>query len=134
MAYIARARYSDKPIITGDQTPEFPHNRGIAGGGTILEDAMPDGTIRYRMYYTLAVGTPNKDMRIDQEKHCAVCFSEDGFVWRDHRIVMSPRAEIPREDAAVAAPYVWHEGTYSFHMSVNRQNFGNQSDSNSHSL
>jgi hypothetical protein len=102
-------RYSDSPIITGDQTREFPTNRGIAGGGTILEDTADDGSVTYRMYYTLAVGTPNDDMRIDQEKHCAVCISTDGIVWHDHRIVMSPRPDVPREDAAVAAPYVWRE-------------------------
>eukprot|EP01051_Picozoa_sp_SAG22_P017172 SAG22_NODE_2586_length_2411_cov_2.865052_1_plen_351_part_00 len=104
-------KYSDDPVITGDQTREFPTNRGIAGGGTILEEAGggPDGSVRYRMYYTLAVGTPDTDIRIDQEKHCAVCFSTDGIVFTDHRIVMSPRPDVPREDAAVAAPYVWRE-------------------------
>jgi hypothetical protein len=102
-------KYSDEAVITGDQTAEFPENRGIAGGGTILEDVQEDGSILYRMYYTLAVGKPNKDMRLDQEKHCAVCFSRDGITWTDHRIVMSPRPEVAREDAAVAAPYVWRE-------------------------
>ncbi|NRA36954.1 MAG: hypothetical protein HRU15_02335, partial [Planctomycetes bacterium] len=99
-------KYSDKPIITGDQSAEFPDNRGIAGGGTILEDHATDGSISYRMYYTLAVGTPNKDMRIDQEKHNAVCHSTDGIEWTDHRVIMSPRKDVSREDAAVAAPFV----------------------------
>ena len=105
-------KYSDKPVITGDQTIEFPNNRGIAGGGTILEDEASDGTVIYRQYYTLAVGKTNSNMCIDQEKHCAVCFSKDGIHWTDHRIVISPRSDVPHEDAACAAPYVWHDGEY----------------------
>jgi predicted GH43/DUF377 family glycosyl hydrolase len=97
-------------VITGDQTTEFPNNKGIAGGGTILEDALPNGTVRYRMYYTLAVGTKSADVRIDQEKHCAVCHSTDGIHWTDHRLIMSPRYDVTNEDIAVAAPFVWREG------------------------
>lgn len=103
-------RVSDEPIITGDQTAEFPHNRGIAGGGTILEDAQPDGSIRYRLYYTIANGTPSPDVRVDQEKHCAVCHSTDGITWADHRVIMSPRKDVSFEDIAVAAPFVWRDG------------------------
>ena len=43
------ARHGENPIITGDRTTEYPHNRGVAGGGTILEDVLPDGSVRYRM-------------------------------------------------------------------------------------
>lgn len=103
-------RYSSEPVITGDQTKEFPENRGVAGGGTILEDVLPDGTVRYRMYYTLAVGTKNPDVKIDQEKHCAVCHSTDGIHWTDHRLIMGPRRDVPHEDIAVAAPFVWRDG------------------------
>jgi predicted GH43/DUF377 family glycosyl hydrolase len=103
-------RHSEKPVVTGDQTREFPANRGVAGGGTILEDRRADGRIRYRMYYTLATGTKNKDVRIDQEKHCAVCHSDDGIVWTDHRLIMSRRRDVGNEDIAVAAPFVIREG------------------------
>lgn len=103
-------RYSSKPVVTGDQTREFPENRGVAGGGTILEDVLPGGTVRYRMYYTLAVGTRNRDVRVDQEKHCAVCHSTDGIRWLDHRLILSPRREVASEDIAVAAPFVWRDG------------------------
>ncbi|NLF23168.1 MAG: hypothetical protein GX590_08400 [Lentisphaerae bacterium] len=103
-------RVSPDPIITGDQTAEFPHNRGIAGGGTILTDRRPDGTLCYRMYYTLAVGKPSPDVHVDQEKHCAVCHSTDGIVWTDHRLLLSPRREVGSEDIAVAAPFVWRDG------------------------
>ena len=102
-------RRSSEPVITGDQVSEYPENRGIAGGGTILEDRLVDGSVRYRMYYTLAVGVPSDDVRVDQEKHCAVCHSVDGVDWTDHRIIMSPRADVQSEDVAVAAPYVWQE-------------------------
>ncbi len=103
-------RYSPDPVITGDQTTAFPHNRGVAGGGTILADRQADGTMRYRMYYTLAVGTKNRDVRIDQEKHCAVCHSTDGIHWFDHRVILSPRRDVANEDIAAAAPFVWREG------------------------
>jgi hypothetical protein len=102
-------RRSPELLITGDQVSEYPENRGIAGGGTVLEDRLADGSIRYRMYYTLAVGVPSDDVRVDQEKHCAVCHSVDGVRWTDHRIIMSPRADVSNEDVAVAAPYVWQE-------------------------
>jgi predicted GH43/DUF377 family glycosyl hydrolase len=97
------------PLITGDQTVEFPHNRGVAGGGTIVEERRADGAVQYRMYYTLAVGRKSPDVRVDQEKHCAVCHSVDGIRWTDHRLIMSPRKEVPNEDIAVAAPFVWRE-------------------------
>ena len=75
----------------------------------VAESCFVAGTLARSADYTLAVGKPNADMRIDQEKHCAVCFSADGYTWVDHQIVMSPRPDVPREDAAVAAPYVWRE-------------------------
>ena len=104
-------RLSTFPIITGDQTPQFPDNRGIAGGGTILQELRLDGSTHYRLYYTLATGTPDSnDIRVDQEKHCAVCHSTDGLRWTDHRVVLSPRASVTTEDAAVAAPWVWRDG------------------------
>ncbi|MCC7517745.1 MAG: hypothetical protein IT578_01020 [Verrucomicrobiae bacterium] len=103
-------RGSDEPIITGDHCREFPNNRGIAGGGTILEDRKPDGSVSYRLYYTVAVGTKNRDVRVDQEKHCAVCHSRDGIHWEDHRLIMSPRRDVASEDIAVAAPWVWRDG------------------------
>lgn len=102
-------RYSTEPVITGDRTDRFPDNRGVAGGGTILEEHTRDGSIRYRMYYTIANGTSNADVRIDQEKHCAVCHSNDGITWTDHRVVLSPRADVGNEDIAVAAPFVWRD-------------------------
>ncbi len=104
-------RHSTYPLITGNQTEQFPNNKGIAGGGTIIEDLQPDGSTTYRLYYTLATGSPDpEDIRVDQEKHCAVCHSVDGFRWTDHRVVLSPRPNISSEDAAVAAPWVWREG------------------------
>lgn len=104
-------RQSPYPIITGNLTNRFPDNKGVAGGGTIVEDKQLDGSVTYRMYYTLATGTPDaNDIRVDQEKHCAVCHSKDGLRWTDHRVILSPRPDITSEDAAVAAPWVWHDG------------------------
>jgi predicted GH43/DUF377 family glycosyl hydrolase len=103
-------RYVGNPIMTGNQTKEFPNNRGIACGGTILTDVQPDGSRKYRMFYTLAVGTKNKDKRIDQEKHCAVAHSVDGIHWTDHRVILSPRRDVTTDDIAAAAPFVWRDG------------------------
>lgn len=103
-------KYAAEPVITGDQTAEFPTNRGIAGGGSIIEETQADATVIYRMYYTLAVGSKSPDVHIDQEKHCAVCHSIDGIHWTDHRLILSPRRDVANEDIAVAAPFVWRDG------------------------
>ncbi len=103
-------RYSKEPVITGELHPAFPNNRGIAGGGSILEDRSPDGSIRYRMYYSLLVGTKSEDLFVDQEKHCAVCHSRDGVHWEDHRIILSPREDVSTENVGTTAPFVWREG------------------------
>ena len=103
-------RRSGEPILTGDRCPGFSNNRGIAGGGTILDEVHADGSLSYRLYYTLASGKKSPDVRVDQEKHCAVCHSRDGIRWEDHRVVMSPRKDVGNEDIAVAAPWVWRDG------------------------
>lgn len=103
-------RYPENPIITGNRTPDFPTNRGVAGGGSIVPVTDQHGVTTYRMTYTLAVGTTNNDPRIDQEKHCALCRSADGIDWYDHRVVLSPRRDVPNEDIGVAAPFVWQDG------------------------
>lgn len=103
-------RVTTTPVITGDRTAEFPKNRGVAGGGSIVEDVATDGTTRYRLYYTLAVGTKSSDVRVDQEKYCAVCHSTDGISWTDHRLILGPRRDVANEDIAVATPYVWRDG------------------------
>ncbi|NRA38340.1 MAG: hypothetical protein HRU15_09385 [Planctomycetes bacterium] len=102
-------KYSDAPIILGNQTQRFPDNRGIAGG-KIVEDVLADGSIRYRYYHTLTVGHPDPDLKINQEKHAAVCHSMDGINWTDHRVVLSPRPEVPKEDAAATGGPVWRDG------------------------
>jgi predicted GH43/DUF377 family glycosyl hydrolase len=102
-------RYSKDPIVTGDQTREFPTNKGIAGGAIVTE-VQPDGSPRYRLYYTLTVGTPNKDRTIDQEKHSAVAHSVDGIHWTDHRVVLGPRRGVTTDDIAAAGPVVWRDG------------------------
>ena len=103
-------RYASQPLITGDQLAAYPHNRGIAGGGSIIAGTLADGTAGYRMYYTLTVGIKSSDVKVDQEKHCAVCHSTDGIVWTDHRLILSPRRTVANEDIAVAAPFVWRHG------------------------
>ena len=102
-------RHSDAPILTGDRCDRFPANKGIANGGTIIPHTAPDGSTVYRLFYTLAVGVPSPDVHVDQEKHCVVCHSRDGIEWTDHRIILSPRPDVPHDDIACAAPFVWQE-------------------------
>ena len=104
-------KFATEPVITGNMSREYPHNRGIAGG-SIIAVAQADRTFSYRYYYTLAVGTPHADVRISWEKYCAVCHSTDGIHWSDHRIVMSPRREVRTEDIAVATPVVRSDGDW----------------------
>ena len=96
------------PVMLGNETKEYPHNYGVAGGGTIIEDAQGDGSVIYRQYYTLAVGG-SPGVTEGQRKLCAVAHSKDGVVWSNHSIVLGvmPTATQPREDTACAAPVVW---------------------------
>lgn len=103
-------RFSNEPVLRGDGFARWPNNRGIAGGGRILEIPQADGRILYRMYYTLAVGTKNPDMQTDQEKHAVIAHSYDGIEWFDKQLLLSPRLEARYEDAATIALNVWREG------------------------
>jgi hypothetical protein len=100
-------RYSCQPVLQGDGFAQWPNNKGIAGGGSILEIPQEDGRILYRMYYTLAVGTPSKDLLVDQAKYSVVAHSWDGIEWFDRRIVMGPRLDAEYENAATIALNVW---------------------------
>lgn len=99
-------RYSDEPILSGDEFAQWPDNKAIAGGGRIIEIEANSEKL-YRMHYTLPCGTPNPDRRIDQEKHSAIVHSRDGINWFDKRIILSPRAASTYEDCATIALNVW---------------------------
>ncbi len=98
---------SDQPVLTGEGFPEWPDNHGIAGGARIQEIPQPDGRVLYRMHYTLATGTPNSDLRINQAKQAVIAHSYDGLSWFDKRVILRPRAEADYENAAVIALNVW---------------------------
>lgn len=51
------------PIILGNETRQWPHNFGIAGGGSIVEEVRGGVTV-YRLYYTLAVGSSSPDVKV----------------------------------------------------------------------
>jgi predicted GH43/DUF377 family glycosyl hydrolase len=102
---------SDEPILLGDGFDDWPKNRGIAGGGSIVEVPGARGKAVYRMHYTLATGTPSKDLRVDQAKQSVVAHSTDGIKWEDRRVVMRPRAEAEYENAATIALNVWKTRT-----------------------
>ncbi len=91
---------SDDPIMTGDGFAEFPGNKGIAGGGRIIEIPGKDGGTVYRMYYTLPTGTPSKDLTVDQAKQAVIAESTDGLKWTNKRIVLQPRKDATYENAA----------------------------------
>lgn len=100
-------KVSDEPVLLGDGFPEWPKNRGIAGGGRIQEIPQPDGRIQYRMHYTLATGSPSKDLRVDQAKQSVIAHSYDGRRWEDRRVLLRPRGEADYENAATIALNVW---------------------------
>ncbi len=104
-------KYSANPVLLGDGFPEWSENKGIAGGGNIVEIPQADGRILYRMYYTLAIGTPSPDLLVDQAKWSVVAHSYDGIEWFDKRIVMLPRLDADYENAATIALTVWRTGT-----------------------
>jgi predicted GH43/DUF377 family glycosyl hydrolase len=100
-------RVQDEPILLGDGFPESPGNKGIAGGGPILQFPQADGRVRYRLHYTLASGTPSRDLLVDQAKYAVTAESDDGRHWTDRRIVLRPRLEADYENAAVIALNPW---------------------------
>ncbi len=100
-------KMSGTPVLQGDGFEKWPDNKGIAGGGSIIQVKQADGSILYRMYYTLATGTNSRDLRVDQAKQAVVAHSRDGMVWTDKRIVLQPREEAPYENAATIALNVW---------------------------
>jgi hypothetical protein len=104
-------KISAEPVLEGDGFPDWPDNRGIAGGGRIVELPQPDGRILYRMHYTLATGTPSKKLAVDQAKQSVVAHSYDGIDWFDKRVVLRPRAEANYENAGTIALNVWKTKT-----------------------
>jgi predicted GH43/DUF377 family glycosyl hydrolase len=104
-------RHEGGPVLRGDGFAQWPDNRGIAGGARILELPQADGSMLYRMHYTLANGKPHKDFIVHQEKHSAVAHSRDGITWTDKRLVLSPRKEADYESAATIALNVWRSGS-----------------------
>jgi hypothetical protein len=104
-------KHSADPVLKGDGFPDWPDNRGIAGGGRILEVPGAGGKPRYRMYYTLATGRPSKKLAEDQAKQSVVAHSDDGLTWTDRRVLLRPRPEVDYENAGVIALNVWKTRT-----------------------
>ena len=100
-------KHSTNYVLTGDGFPQWPKNRGIAGGGMIMELPQADGKILYRMYYTLPTGVPGKSLAVNQAKQAVIAHSYDGLTWSDKRVVLQPRPEVKYEDAATIALNVW---------------------------
>lgn len=100
-------RHSEDPVLLGDGFPEWPDNRGIAGGARILEIPQPDGRLLYRLHYTLATGRPGRTTQVDQAKQAVAAHSHDGLRWFDKRVMLRPRPEVDYENAGVIALNVW---------------------------
>lgn len=100
-------KYSNEPVLRGDGFPEWPDNQGIAGGGSLIEIPQPDGRILYRLYYTLATGSANPDILVDQAKASVIAHSYDGIEWFDKRVVLRSRPDAGYENAATIALNIW---------------------------
>lgn len=98
-----------EPVLRGDGFERWPDNKGIAGGGRILDLTDEQGTL-YRMHYTLATGKAHKSIAVNQEKHSVIAHSRDGITWTDKRLVLSARPEADYEDTATIALNVWRSG------------------------
>ena len=107
-------KVSDEPVLLGDGFDEWADNKGIAGGGPIIELPQADGRTLYRMNYTLANGRPSRDLRINQAKQSVIAHSYDGITWTDRRVVLRPREEATYENAATIAlnPWQLEDGTW----------------------
>jgi predicted GH43/DUF377 family glycosyl hydrolase len=104
-------KVSDGSVLLGDGFDEWPDNKGIAGGGPIIELPQADGSNLYRMYYTLATGHPDKDLTVNQAKQSVIAHSRDGMTWMDRRVVLRPRADAAYENAATIALNPWRTKT-----------------------
>ncbi len=100
-------RASTEPVLRGDGFSQWPDNRGIAGGGRIVNQCDKEGRTFYRMYYTLATGTPSEDLLIGQAKTAVTADSYDGISWFNKQVVLSPRLDADYENAAAIALNVW---------------------------
>ncbi|HWL55017.1 MAG TPA: hypothetical protein VNQ90_21420 [Chthoniobacteraceae bacterium] len=105
------SRLSPEPVLRGDGFAEWPDNRGIAGGGRIIELAQEDGRTLYRKFYTLATGTPSPDLLVDQRKYAVSADSYDGVEWFNKQVVLRPRPEADYENAATIALNLWKTAT-----------------------
>ncbi len=100
-------RYGTEPVLHGNGFPEWPDNKGIAGGGRILEIQQTDGRILYRMHYTLTNGMPGEALQVNQAKQSVIAHSYDGLKWFNKKVILRPRAEAAYENAATIALNVW---------------------------
>ena len=104
-------KYSDEPVLLGDGFDDYRNNKGIAGGGPIIEVPSSGGRTRYRMHYTLAIGRPSADLLADQAKLAVIAESDDGVTWNDRKIILRPRLDAKYENAAVIALNPWKTPT-----------------------
>lgn len=104
-------KVSDDPVLLGDGFPDWPDNKGIAGGGSIVEIPQPDGKKLYRMYYTLATGVPGKSLLVNQAKQAVIAHTYDGRKWFDKRVVLRPRLDATYDNAATIALNLWKTPT-----------------------
>ncbi len=116
-------KYADEPVLLGGGFSRWPNNKGIAGGGRIIEHTQPDGRILYQMHYTLATGTPSDDLLVDQAKYSVAVHSYDGFEWFDRKVVLGPRLDAPYENAATIALNIWKtsEGWRAIYAGIGTQ-------------
>lgn len=100
-------KWSKEPVLLGNGFSEWPNNQGIAGGGSIIKLPTSESRDLYRMYYTLATGTPSENLIEDQAKQSVVAHSYDGIKWSNKKVVLRPRLDAAYENAATTGLTVW---------------------------
>ena len=106
-------KHSPEPVLQGDGVQEYPDSRALVGLGNIIALPQPDGRMLYRMYYTLLPGLKdpnylaNGTWHVIEHKVCVAAHSLDGIEWRDRRVVLERRRNVPTEDIGVEGLNVW---------------------------
>ena len=106
-------KFSDRPVLQADGIKEYPDCESLVGLGNIVELPQADGSLHYRMYYTILPGhkdpnwQANGTWHVIEHKVIAAAHSTDGIEWTDRQLVLDRRRDVPSEDIGVVGLNAW---------------------------